>query len=1209
MAPALAMVLVLLPLVVGECPPSCRCTKVNTKCLSAKLLDIPTRLDHGTKFLTVKYDNISELTTQIFRGETFAGLHTLILEHTQIVNISTESFREMRNLRVLSLNNNKIEVLQLGTFHNLYQLKELDLSHNSLRNLYPGLFQTNSSLSKIDFSHNKIENVAPETFSGMKSLEEIKFRHNEIVAINSMTFEGLTILRNLDIGYNKITFLSPELFASLNTEENLHPVQLLGLHNKLEMLYNMIEEIEPGIFQGLQFFTFMDMKVNLIKELKNNTFLGLLNLKALDLSHNSITIIHPGAFNGLYNLSQLYLGHSNILVLNTNAFEGLLSLKELYLGSSAINVVEADVFNIPTLTNLDLSWNNIRNISCNMFHGMISLQSLDISNNKPITISMEDITEHIGIQNVCVDAFKDLMSLKNLKLNNNNINKFKPHKFPGLGATREVELSSNEIQVLEEFFFTELTNARILLLNVNKIHTIRPSAFSGLRKLKHLDLSRNFIAHLNKDMFVTLDRLEYLDIRGNPIASIHSETFQYLETMTLLGLSVPLSNGSDLTFGNGTILSGTLHRKGYLKQLKICSVNDGGIIQSIQPRAFNDIEISTLDMSRNEIKILKEDMFQGLNSLRVLILSENKLKSIHLGTFRHLNSLRLLKLSNNFINNLQSGIFRELSQLETLDLNNNNIQSIEGHVFGGTSDDSYITSLNKLRKLDLHYNEIATLHPESFYGLQSLEYLDLSSNKILYLPAALLRGLSSLHHVDFHKNNISILHTETFKHNLNLRNLDLSDNNLSSKYFIHNETCKQFGLLASVFENNLKLEKLHIAGNNIKRIDLETFTHLIHLKEFGIQDNPLLCDCQMQKIWDWTIRRKLDTATLSVNMHYPAIRNSTRCNNSNKYWVLTLSNLTCRDEFKLTDSETEDFEKFLFFKRHVEPVVLGTIFLIGAVWNVFLLAIFVLNPEMRSGPNACILNLAVGDLLSLVVNLPINYVHSIYDSWQLGILMCKTFKYVTDLTVGITVFSVVALGLQRYGATVKSFPKRKSCQITTDKYIISIWVLALGLAVPSFILATVEDRCLSGPAIHENNYTRVVWFTLTQLAVYCVVPICTIVYVNIRIACHLVDSAQNVPGESTAADLASGRSRAARMVVVLMAVFCLSYGPTFIVRALLLWPVLDHHSEVTLYIGFVCYCLFFCNACFNPIALYCMSTTFRNLFKKYLTCGRSASSQ
>ena len=70
--------------------------------------------------------------------------------------------------------------------------------------------------------------------------------------------------------------------------------------------------------------------------------------------------------------------------------------------------------------------------------------------------------------------------------------------------------------------------------------------------------------------------------------------------------------------------------------------------------------------------------------------------------------------------------------LKKLYLGLNSISSIEDRTF---------SNLKKLRRIDLHYNIIDPLGPEIFYGLESLDYLNLGGNRLTMLVADVFKHL------------------------------------------------------------------------------------------------------------------------------------------------------------------------------------------------------------------------------------------------------------------------------------------------------------------------------------------------------------------------------------------------------------------------------------------------------------------------------------
>ncbi|XP_072883623.1 adhesion G protein-coupled receptor A3 isoform X3 [Hemitrygon akajei] len=99
-----------------------------------------------------------------------------------------------------------------------------------------------------------------------------------------------------------------------------------------------------------------------------------------------------------------------------------------------------------------------------------------------------------------------------------------------------------------------------------------------------------------------------------------------------------------------------------------------------------------------------------------------------------------LILSNNKISLLKNGSFFGLRSLEKLDLKNNLISNIEPGAFFG---------LSELRQLDLSNNRIGCLSPEMFVGLTSLSRLNLSGNIFSTLPTGLFVKLTALRVLHF----------------------------------------------------------------------------------------------------------------------------------------------------------------------------------------------------------------------------------------------------------------------------------------------------------------------------------------------------------------------------------------------------------------------------------------------------------------------------
>ncbi|KAK7945077.1 hypothetical protein WMY93_000805 [Mugilogobius chulae] len=138
--------------------------------------------------------------------------------------------------------------------------------------------------------------------------------------------------------------------------------------------------------------------------------------------------------------------------------------------------------------------------------------------------------------------------------------------------------------------------------------------------------------------------------------------------------------------------------------------------------------------------------------------------------------------------------------------------------------------------------------------------------------------------------------------------------------------------------------------------------------------------------------------------------------------------------------------------KYINTVVSCLVFVVGIIGNSTLLRIIYKNKCMRNGPNILIASLALGDLLHIIIGIPINVYKLLAEDWPFGVTLCKLVPFVQKASVGITVLSLCALSIDRYRA-VASWSRIKG--IGVPKWmaieIALIWIISIILAVPEAI--------------------------------------------------------------------------------------------------------------------------------------------------------------
>ena len=290
------------------------------------------------------------------------------------------------------------------------------------------------------------------------------------------------------------------------------------------------------------------------------------------------------------------------------------------------------------------------------------------------------------------------------------------------------------------------------------------------------------------------------------------------------------------------------------------------------------------------------------------------------------------------------------------------------------------------------------------------------------------------------------------------------------------------------------------------------------------------------------------------------------------------------------------------FRRYVDPAVYCIIFTVGIVWNGILLFIFVRHRQFWTASNVMIFNVAVGDVLSIVLNVPVFYfAHYHVQDFQMNEYVCKFYTTLRPLSVALSALSVVGLSILRFGATRTPFNvnSRVRCEVSnrarTILCILVIWVLAIVLALPyGFVLKFTAGKCFT----YGEGYTAQV-VVLTDFMFYCVALPCIMVCFNVLTAKSLRNSARNMPFAVQRGGQDLIRNRSARVLTVLIAVFIFSYIPHHLWRVVFRWLVLDIWEVPYRCIDKITYYMLFANCCFNPISLYGVSGRFRKLFNYY----------
>jgi hypothetical protein len=302
-------------------------------------------------------------------------------------------------------------------------------------------------------------------------------------------------------------------------------------------------------------------------------------------------------------------------------------------------------------------------------------------------------------------------------------------------------------------------------------------------------------------------------------------------------------------------------------------------------------------------------------------------------------------------------------------------------------------------------------------------------------------------------------------------------------------------------------------------------------------------------------------------------------------------------------------EATILFRDYIDPPVYILILLTGLVWNIILLFMFAQKKEIRTAPNIMIFNIVVADVLNLTFNLPLQYFGFYYPSYvRLSEPVCVLFISLRCMFTSASALSVVALSAQRFCATLPAFHSLKirsrlSSLMITVAYILLVWAVASSIVLADTLR---EKVCDDNPAEKSGRKSAKV-VSLHEFLVYCFALPGIMFIFTVLTARRLKQSAKEIPGDVRHKVHEDARNRGAKVVTALCVVFIISYFPFFMWGRIATTLGLDRLELPYRILDNITYYLLFSNPCFNPLALYVTSHTFRRLFNCYLFgwCRRS----
>ncbi|XP_033625054.1 neuropeptide CCHamide-1 receptor-like [Asterias rubens] len=292
------------------------------------------------------------------------------------------------------------------------------------------------------------------------------------------------------------------------------------------------------------------------------------------------------------------------------------------------------------------------------------------------------------------------------------------------------------------------------------------------------------------------------------------------------------------------------------------------------------------------------------------------------------------------------------------------------------------------------------------------------------------------------------------------------------------------------------------------------------------------------------------------------------------------------------------------FKIPIPIYIYAALAIVGVLGNASIILVIVLNAELRrSQINVLIIQLAIGDLLFILLTGPIKIEHEIDPFWESGAAACKAYRFGETLAMGICVYSITAFSIRRFMGVVM----RKGERNYTNVLVCAEWVTSIAIAVPTLFIAKMEPSLRGDRFVCRFSYSDVpakIYVAFWVSFLYAI-PLIIIAYTNVSVIVKLLQSTRKFSGEQVNRSLLKQfkirRNRAA-MFILITVFFAVFWLPYYVYRFLHIFyagsgdnPLLDISRNVHYYAAIA-------NSCCNPYVMYMMSSKYRQA----LCCRLSA---
>lgn len=310
-------------------------------------------------------------------------------------------------------------------------------------------------------------------------------------------------------------------------------------------------------------------------------------------------------------------------------------------------------------------------------------------------------------------------------------------------------------------------------------------------------------------------------------------------------------------------------------------------------------------------------------------------------------------------------------------------------------------------------------------------------------------------------------------------------------------------------------------------------------------------------------------------------------------------------------------------------IIYTLIFITGIMGNIFTCLVIVRNKSMHTATNYYLFSLAISDLLLLISGMP-QEMYSIWSKWPyvFGYSFCVIRGLAAETSTNASVLTITLFTIERYLAICHPFVTHQMSKLSRAvKHVITLWVVALGLALPQALQFGIRNHngvtmCLQKHILIEHSFE-----ISTFLFFFTPMILITVLYSLIGLKLRNTSISREESQKDFESNLkynhkikgkhSRSTRRVIKMLVAVVVAFFVCWAPFHAQRLVAIYGTTEDHlarSPVLLsvyyFLTYMSGVFYYMSTCINPIFYHIMSNKFRDAFKNtmHVWCCDSQSS-